>query len=75
MTDKRDAGGASRKLAANYEVGYGKPPKDHQFKAGQPSANPRGRKRKLSPEAEARATLKRNLEDRITIRDGAAPAP
>lgn len=26
-----------------YEVGKGRPPKEHQFKAGQPSANPRGR--------------------------------
>ena len=26
-----------------YEVGYGKPPKETQFKKGQPSANPKGR--------------------------------
>ncbi|MET0181626.1 MAG: DUF5681 domain-containing protein [Caulobacterales bacterium] len=26
-----------------YEIGYGKPPKDTQFKAGQQSANPNGR--------------------------------
>lgn len=25
------------------EVGYGKPPKQHQFKPGRPSGNPRGR--------------------------------
>lgn len=29
-----------------YDVGYGKPPKDHQFKKGQPSANPNGRPKK-----------------------------
>ena len=29
-----------------YDVGYGKPPKDHRFKKGQPSANPNGRPKK-----------------------------
>jgi len=29
-----------------YEVGYKKPPKHSQFKKGEPSANPRGRKKK-----------------------------
>ena len=28
---------------SDYEVGYGKPPKQHRFKKGQASANPRGR--------------------------------
>jgi len=28
---------------SEYEVGYGKPPKEHQFKKGQPAANPKGR--------------------------------
>ena len=31
----------------DYEVGYGRPPKDHRFKKGAPSANPLGRPRKL----------------------------
>ncbi len=32
-------------MTDDYEVGYGKPPKEHQFKAGQ-SGNPRGRPKK-----------------------------
>ena len=30
---------------SDYKVGYGRPPKETQFKKGQPSANPRGRKK------------------------------
>ena len=30
----------------SYEVGYCKPPREHQFKKGEPSPNPRGRPRK-----------------------------
>jgi hypothetical protein len=30
---------------ADYEVGYGRPPRKHQWKKGQPSANPKGRPR------------------------------
>jgi hypothetical protein len=29
--------------APAYEVGYGRPPRQHQFKKGEPSRNPRGR--------------------------------
>lgn len=36
----------SEKKPGNYKVGYKKPPKEHQFQKGQPSANPRGRKKK-----------------------------
>ena len=68
-----------------YEVGRGKPPKEHQFKAGQPSANPHGRKGKaenrdriaakqLSKCAQntAAATLRRAAERprRVTTSDG-----
>jgi hypothetical protein len=38
----------SNKRAAqvpDYEVGYGRPPRHHQFKKGQPSPNPKGRPR------------------------------
>lgn len=31
---------------STYEVGYKKPPKEHQFKKGRPSANPKGRRKK-----------------------------
>jgi hypothetical protein len=33
--------------APDYEVGYARPPKEHRFKKGAPSANPRGRPKKL----------------------------
>ena len=44
----------SRSLApiGNHEVGYCKPPTAHQFKKGEPSANPKGRpkgKRRVDP--------------------------
>ncbi|WP_170369249.1 DUF5681 domain-containing protein [Ruegeria arenilitoris] len=50
----------------DYEVGYGKPPKHTRFKKGQ-SGNPKGRPkgaRGLS------ASLKRELESKITVREG-----
>lgn len=37
-------------------VGYGRPPKKHQFKAGQPSANPNGRRGKKGKVTELGAT-------------------
>ena len=40
----------SKKAAGAGEVGYGKPPKAHQFKPGQ-SGNPKGRPRGAKSEA------------------------
>jgi Family of unknown function (DUF5681) len=34
------------KPEASYNVGYGRPPPEHQFKKGEPSRNPKGRPRK-----------------------------
>ena len=36
----------SKQTEANYEVGYGKPPKEYQWKKGCPSPNPKGRPKK-----------------------------
>ncbi len=36
---------------SEYEVGYGKPPKAHQFKKGQPAANPEGRPKGRRPKS------------------------
>ena len=38
---------AKRKPTGDYEQGYCRPPKDGQFKKGQPSANPKGRPRRV----------------------------
>lgn len=39
---RRERGGRKPKDSDDYEVGYGKPPRAHQFKKGQ-SGNPKGR--------------------------------
>lgn len=44
----------------NYEVGYGKPPRQHQFQKGQ-SGNPRGRKSAKLNEAELVAKVRDEL--------------
>lgn len=49
-----------------YEVGYGKPPKDSQFKAGQ-SGNPKGRKKNSR---NLKTDLTTILQKRISVREG-----
>jgi hypothetical protein len=47
--------------SADYEVGYGKPPKHTQFKPGQ-SGNPEGRKKKpKSVQAQMQAAMSRKV--------------
>ena len=46
----------------DYDVGYAKPPKSGQFKKGQ-SGNPKGRPKGV------KASLKRELESSITVRE------
>lgn len=47
-----------------YKVGYKKPPKHGQFKKGQPSANPRGRKKKSRNFS---TLLDKALQETVTI--------
>lgn len=47
-----------------YKVGYKNPPKHSQFKKGQPSANPRGRKRKSRNFS---ILLNEALQERVTV--------
>jgi hypothetical protein len=55
-----------RRSGANYKVGYGKPPKQHQFKSGQ-SGNRKGRPKGTKNTA----TLLREILDRkIEVRTG-----
>lgn len=49
----------------NYAVGYGRPPRQHQFKRGQ-SGNPRGRPKGVRSEADILAKL---LNKKIPIQD------
>jgi hypothetical protein len=57
--------------ADNYEVGYGKPPKKHQFKKGE-IANPRGRgaKRPLADDESLIAAILAEMEQSIDITEG-----
>ena len=57
------AGAASRN--ADYAVGYGRPPRQHQFKSGQ-SGNPRGRPKGVRSEDDILAKL---LNRKIPIQD------
>lgn len=50
-----------RKPHEPYSVGKGKPPKEHQFKKGQPSPNPRGRPRGSTRESQLQKMLKRKV--------------
>lgn len=47
-----------------YKVGYKKPPKEHQFRKGEPSPNPRGRKKKSRNFANL---LSKALQEPVTI--------
>lgn len=53
---------------ADYDVGYGRPPAQAQFKPGE-SGNPSGKSKKLKPRS-----IKRDVQDvftrRIGVRDG-----
>lgn len=58
------------KLRKDYEVGYGKPPKDTRFKKGR-SGNPAGRKKKPLPlSLEEAIKLELNKEMTLTNKDG-----
>jgi hypothetical protein len=53
--------------SSNYEIGYGKPPKQHQFRSGR-SGNPQGR----PTGTKNTATLAREiLDEKIEVRSGA----
>ena len=56
----------SKKIKNNYEVGYGKPPKEHRWKKGCKSPNPKGRPKKISTLKEA---LQISYNKEITTRN------
>src|SRR5579884_1685731 len=49
----------------DYEVGYGRPPQEHQFKKGAPSPNPRGRPKRKGMDA---IDLQRHLMAPVNIK-------
>jgi hypothetical protein len=53
-------------MADEYEVGYGKPPRDSQFKKGQ-SGNPKGRSKNTR---NLKTDLAKILQKRISVREG-----
>lgn len=67
MASKRD--GRKPPKRGDYEVGYGRPPKEHQFTPGS-SPNPNGRPKKAKG---VRATVRKMLLSPVTLRgpDGA----
>ncbi|MEQ9190531.1 MAG: DUF5681 domain-containing protein [Alphaproteobacteria bacterium] len=56
-------------MSSDYEVGYGKPPKEHQFKKGQ-SGNPKG-KRKGSKNF--KTDLQEELKELVVIKENGKP--
>lgn len=53
-------------MSDDYEVGYGKPPKEHRFRPGR-SGNTRGRPKGTK---NLKTDLREELSERITIREG-----
>jgi hypothetical protein len=64
--DKPIVGAANADETGGYEVGRGRPPKEHQWKKGQ-SGNPRGRPRK---KLDQNAVFEQIMNERIMIREG-----
>ena len=52
----------------SYDIGYGKPPKNHRFRRGE-SGNPSGKRRKASA-PDLKAQLQSALNKTVTIRSG-----
>jgi hypothetical protein len=67
MSNKeRDGPPSSDAEPARHEVGYGRPPRAHQFKPGE-SGNPRGRPKGAKSEA---SILQTRLNQKIEVREG-----
>lgn len=63
---KRSKTAHAKNAGGGYEVGYGKPPRKHQFKPGH-SGNPRGRPKGAKNEA---TILREIMHQRMEVREG-----
>lgn len=63
---KRSKKAQTKAAGGGYEVGYGKPPKTHQFKPGR-SGNPKGRPKGAKNEA---TILREIMHQRMEVREG-----
>ena len=71
MSDAGNSGGSAKsrvknKSTGDYEVGFGKPPRMHQFKAGN-NANPRGRPKGVRNQ---KVVVEQLLLEPIPVREG-----
>ena len=71
--DTRRSGGATRGHPGDYKVGYGRPPREHQFKKGEPSRNPKGRPRGARPAPDLVAALLQPVTIRMKERKVSFP--
>ena len=69
MTKRRNGSKGSDSIKGDYDVGYGRPPRQHRFKPGQ-SGNPKGRRR---GSRSFTTLLIEELGKQITIRENGIP--
>src|ERR1700736_4862253 len=79
MSSNDDGGsklGRNPRTPGDYEVGYGRPPRAHRFKEGEPSRNPKGRPRGTnSPAPDLVAALWQPVTIRMQGKERKVPYP
>lgn len=66
--NKSARGAQSDRSDENYKVGPGRPPKEHTWKKGAPSPNPKGRPRKIaSLKPDLKKALESALSEKVTV--------
>ena len=79
MSSNDDGGsklGRNPRTPGDYEVGYGRPPRAHRFKKGEPSRNPKGRPRGTNrPAPDLVAALWQPITIRMQGKERKVPYP